>query len=40
MQLERQPRYFGVVPAPEPLGQRLAETAKRSDVIRPDENLV
>ena len=40
MQVEREPRHLGVVPAPEPLGQGLADAAKRSDVVGPDEDLV
>jgi hypothetical protein len=40
MQVERQPGHLGVELAPEPLGQGLAEPAERSDVVRPDEDLV
>ena len=40
MQVEWQPGDLGAEPAPEPVGQRLAEPAERSDVIRPDQDLV
>jgi len=38
MEVEREPRDLGVVPAPEPVGRGLADPAKRSDVVRPDQN--
>jgi hypothetical protein len=40
MEVEGEPGDVGVELAPEPLGQRLAEPAERSDVVGPDEDLV
>jgi hypothetical protein len=38
MQVERKPRHGGAVPALEPLGRGLAESAERSDVVGPDSD--
>jgi len=40
MEVERQPDDVGVEPAPQPLGPPLADAAERSDVVRPDDDLV
>ena len=40
VQIEGQPLDHGVEPTLEPLSRPLADAAKRSDVVRPDQNLV
>ena len=40
VQVERRPGDLGVVLVPHPVGQPLADPAERSDVVRPDEDLV
>ncbi len=40
MQVEGQPLDGGAEPARKPLGRSLADTAERSDVVRPDHELV
>jgi hypothetical protein len=40
MEVEREPGDVGVELAPQPVGPLLADPAKRSDEVRPDEDLV
>jgi hypothetical protein len=40
VEVEGKPGDVGVEPAPKPLGQRLADPAEGSDVVRPDEDFV
>ena len=40
VEVEGQPVDLGAEPALEPLGRALAESAERSDVVRPDDDLV
>jgi hypothetical protein len=39
VEVEREPGYMGAEPVREPLSRWLAEPAKRSDVVRPDQNI-
>jgi hypothetical protein len=40
MEVEREPRDVRTEPVAQPLGSRLADAAERSDVVRPDQELV
>jgi hypothetical protein len=40
VEVEREPRRRRAEPVAEPLGRRLADAAERSDVVRPDQDLV